>query len=257
MKCVRLLRHCRKCGLENHDKLETCVECGAHMHCGKDAVVGYTSCSNHGGPSPGRNFYGTGTMTTGGSSSFPITRLAAKYNKMMKDGQVLSNRAAINIIDDRITQLLERIDFNEAPDRLAKLTELWNLYVNASGVDEAVLKKQIGDEFEKVYHDYMAWRQIFDALDLRGKSVEREVKVLKEIKAIMTAEDGYELAAKIMAAVIRVIGDEPRKIKQVQYEFARIIGESSDLVTEGYTEDDGGDGQTAGGTPGSGDMDQA
>lgn len=257
MKCARLLKHCRKCKWENRDKLDTCPECGTDLHCGKDAVAGYTSCSNHGGPVPSRNFYGTGTMTTGSGSSFPITRLAAKYNKMMKDGQVLSNRAAINIIDDRITQLLERIDFNEAPDRLVKLTELWNLYINASGVDEAVLKKQIGDEFEKVYHDYMAWRQIFDALDLRGKSVEREVKVLKEIKAIMTAEDGYELAAKIMAAVIRVIGDEPKKIKQVQYEFARIIGESSDLTLEGLIEDDGGDGQTAGGTPGSGDMDQA
>ena len=59
----------------------------------------------------------------------------------------------------------------------------------------------------------------------------------------MTAEDGYELAAKIMAAVIRVIGDDPKKIKQVQYEFTRIIGEPSDLVTEGYSEDVGGSGE--------------
>lgn len=257
MKCTRLLKHCRKCKLENKDKLEVCAGCGEDLHCDRDAVAGYTACVNHGGPAPSRNFYGTGTMTTGSGSSFPLTRLAAKYNQMKKDGQVLSNRAAINIIDERITQLLERIDLGEAPDRLAKLYELWTQYVNAHGVDEAVLKKQIGDEFEKVYHDYAAWRQIFEALDLRGKSVEREVKVLKEIKAIMTAEDGYELAAKMLAAVIRVIGDEPKKIKQAQYEFSRIIGESSDLTVEGSVEDDGGDGETAGGTPGSGDVDQA
>jgi hypothetical protein len=256
MKCTRLLKRCGKCGLENNG-LPTCPDCGTDLHCKKDAVSGYTGCASHGGPVPSRNFYGVGTMTTGSGSSFPLTRLAAQYNKMMKDGQVLSNRAAINIIDTRITQLLGRIDFDEAPDRLAKLNELWSEYVNSDGVDAAVLKKQISDEFEKVYHDYMAWRQIFDALDLRGKSVEREVKVLKEIKAIMTAEDGYELAAKIMAAVIRVIGDEPKKIKQVQYEFARIIGESSDLVTERHLEDDGRDGEATGGTPRSGDMDQA
>lgn len=183
-------------------------------------------------------------MTTGSGSSFPLTRLASKYNQMMKNGQVLSNRAAIDVIDGRIQQLLERIDFDEAPDRTRKLYELWNEFTAAEGVEAAVLKKQISDEFEKVYHDYMAWEQIFAALDLRGKSVEREVKVLKEIKAIMTAEDGYELAAKMMAAVMRVVGDDPKKIKQVQYEFSRITGESSDLVTEGHYEDVGGGGET-------------
>lgn len=179
-------------------------------------------------------------MTTGSGSSFKITRLAAKYNSMMRNGQVLSNRAAIDVIDTRIRQLLDRIDFDEAPDRTAKLYSLWKEYENADGVDAAVLKKKIADEFEKVYHDYAAWEQIFTALDLRGKSVEREVKVLTQIKAIMTAEDGYELAAKMMAAVMRVIGDNPQKMKQVQYEFAKLIGESSDIVAEGNIEDDGG-----------------
>lgn len=244
MKCQAVINRCRHCETFNDEKKETCPHCGDDLHCQNEAVVGYTHCSNHGGPAPKRNFYGRGTMTTGSGSSFPLTRLASKYNAMMKNGQVLSNRAAIDVIDQRITQLLERIDFDEAPDRTHKLYELWNEYVAAEGVDAAVLKKQISDEFEKVYHDYMAWNQIFSALDLRGKSVEREVKVLKEIKAIMTAEDGYELAAKMMAAVMRVVGDDPKKIKQVQYEFTRIIGESSDLVTEGHYEDVGGSGET-------------
>lgn len=226
------------------------------MRCQNDAVQGYTRCSKHGGPSPARNFYGRGSMTTGSGSGFPITRLAARYNKMMTDGQVLSNRAAINVIDERIKQLLERVDIGEAPDRLAKLYSLWQEFEYADGVDAVLLKKKIADEFEKVYHDYAAWNQIFSALDLRGKAVEREVKVLTAIKAIMTAEDGYQLTAKIMAAVIRVIGDDPQRIKKVQYEFARIIGESSDRVTEEHAEDDGGGSDEGTGEAGSGDMDQ-
>lgn len=256
MRCQRNRKRCQECERENVENFRKCAVCGADMQCGKNAVNGYTSCPSHGGPVPSRNFYGKGTMTTGSGSSFPLSRLAAKYNAMMKNGQVLSNRGAIEVIDIRITQLLERVDFDEAPDRLSKLYSLWAEYVDAEGVDAAVLKKRIGDEFEKVYHDYMAWNQIFLALDLRGKSVEREVKVLKEIKAIMTAEDGYELAAKMMAAVMRVIGDDPRKMKQVQYEFAKLIGESSDLVAEGYTEDDGGGIEESGGETGSGDVDQ-
>lgn len=248
MKCGSIISKCRKCGFENKDRLETCPECGEDMHCQNESVVGYPKCSNHGGPAPRRNFYGRGTMTTGSGSSFALTRLAAKYNQMMTNGQVLSNRAAIEIVDSRITQLLERIDFDEAPDRVARLYELWTAFTTEeNGAEKIALEKKISDEFEKVYHDYKAWEQIFAALDLRGKSVEREVKVLKEIKAIMTAEDGYELAAKLLGAVMRVIGDEPKKLKQVQYEFTRIIGQSSDLVIEGHGEDDGGGSEEGGG----------
>lgn len=243
MRCAKKLRKCRKCGNENIGRKETCAECGEDMRCGQSAVDGYTFCVVHGGPVPSRNFYGVGPMTTGSGSSFKLTRLAAKYNQMQTNGNLLSSRAAIGLIDQRITQLLERIDFDEAPDRTAKLYGLWNEYLDADGVDAAVLKKKISDEFEKVYHDYQAWTQIFSALDLRGKTVEREVKVLTSIKAIMTAEDGYELAAKMMAAVMRVIGDDPKRLKQVQYEFTKLIGESSDLVTAGLDEDVGGGGQ--------------
>lgn len=209
---------------------------------------------------PSRNFYGTGIMTTGSGSSFPLTRLAARYNQMKKDGRVLSNRNAIDVIDTRISQLLERIDLNEAPERMVILSEMWKQYELEldSGQNAAayMTRKSISAQFEKAYHDYMAWKQTFEALDLRGKMVEREVKVLKEIHAIMTAEDAYELVAKLMAAVIRVNGDDPKKIKQVQHEFTRIIGESSDLSVEGSAEEIGGDSEEGGDSGGSGEMDR-
>ena len=180
-------------------------------------------------------------MTTGSASSFPLTRLAAQYNKMRKDGQVLSNRAAIEVIDTRIRQLAERIDVNDAPDRLARLFTLWNEYQDAKGSGRSVEASQkefaLSQEFEKANTDYAAWRQMFEGLDLRRKMVESEVKVLKEIHAIMTAEDAYELSAKLLAAVMRVV-DDPKKLKQVQYEFTRIIGESGDNASEGYGESD-------------------
>lgn len=228
------------------------------MGCGKKAVDGYTLCIQHGGPVPSRNFYGKGSMNTGSGSSFPLMRLAAAYNKQLSNGVVLSNRAAIDIIDIRIKQLLDRVDVEEAPNRVAKLYELWEEFkgTTAGTTNYTLAKKALDDAFERVYHDYKAWEQIFEALDLRGKTAEREIKALREIKAIMTAEDGYQLAAKMLAAVIRVIGDDPKKIKQVQYEFSRLIGESSDLATERHREDVGGSGETVGGKEGFGDMDK-
>ena len=230
------------------------------MRCNKEAVSGYTLCTNHGGPVPSRNFYGSGNMENGSRSRFPIVRLAARYNKMMTNGQVMSNRASIDVIDRRITQLLERVDVEEAPERVAKLYELWKQFSEAQAdgktMEEMSIKKKLDAEFEKIYHDYAGWKQIFEAMDLRGKQVEREVKVLKEIKAIMTAEDAYEMVSKLLAAVLRVVGDEPKRMKQVQYEFTRIIGESGSDVIEGHGEDAGGERETDGGEEGFGDVDQ-
>lgn len=219
------------------------------MHCTASAVPGYSVCRYHGGPVPSRNFYGRGPMKDGSNSSFQLSRLAASYNRMVTDGKVLSNRAAVDLIDQRIQQLLERVDLDEAPDRIKALYEKWeelNSYTIPSP-EFYQAREELNAIFERIYHDYAAWNQIFLALDLRGKTTEREIKALKEIHAILTAEDAYELAAKLMAAVMRVIGDEPKKIKQVQYEFARIIGESSDRVTAQDADDDGGGVEEAGG----------
>lgn len=241
-KCLALKKNC-KCGWKvgRGKRVENCPECGADMHCGHDAVVGYAYCSYHGAPAPNRNFYGSGTLMTGSSSQFPLTRLAASYNRMKTDGRVLSNRQSIDIIRMRIQQLAERIDLNEAPDRMAKLYGLWGKYTEMKEkgreAEAHLIEGEITEEFDKVYHDYSAWKQMFDALDMDRKMVESEVKVLTQIHAIMTVEDGYELSAKLLAAVMKVV-DNPKMLKQVQYEFTRIIGESGDNAAKGYGEDD-------------------
>lgn len=246
MRCQSLRRKCRACGNKVDGKRqEKCPTCGSDMHCTEKAVEGYSRCRWHGGPVPSRNFYGRGPVKDGRMSSFPITRLSARYLKMQEDGRILSNRATIDLIDKRVMQLLERVDVKEAPDRVMALFEKWQeLKAQAIGSTEYLTARLEMDElFERVYHDYAAWNQIFTALELRGKATEREIKALKELRAIMTAEDGYELVAKLMAAVIRVIGDDPKKIKQVQYEFAKIIGERGEFSDRDGAEDD----ETAGG----------
>jgi len=257
LKCSALLTYCRECKELNKDKLEKCATCGADMHCKDKAVEGYKNCKRHGGPNPQNNYYGSHKMKNGMNSQFELTRLAARYAQMQESGVLMSNRAAVDVVDNRIKQLLDRTDLEEAPDRVVKLYGLWNEYINEeSQVELVVLKKKLSDEFEKVYHDYAAWKQIFEALDLRSKMVEREIKIIKELKGIMTVEDGRELMAQLMGAVMRVIGEDSQKLRQVQYEFTRISGEVSDLVVEGDSETIGGDGGAVGGQEGFGELDQ-
>lgn len=233
MLCQAFCKNCKKCGwrVGFGKRQAACPDCGNDLHCPNQAVKGYTLCQTHGGPAPHRGWYGKGKLVNGSGSQFPITRLAAKYNQSQKDGRLLSNRAAVEIIDARVLQLAERIDVDDAPDRLNLLYNLWQEYTEAKAnsrkVDEIAKERQLDAAFEKARTDYEAWNQMMTALDLRRRMIESEVKVLKEIKAIMTAEDAYELTAKLLAAVMRVV-DDPTKLKQVQYEFTRIIGEPGD-----------------------------
>lgn len=261
MKCVGILAKCRDCGFWNKDEKKQCPNCGStNMKCTSNAVKGYNRCEKHGGPNPKNNYYGSQKMVTGMNSQFPITRLAAKYAQIQSDGVVMSNRAAIDVIDTRIRQLLDRVDVEDAPERMARLYTLWQEYEECLAKDdklnEIVTRKAISETFEKAYHDYQGWKQILEALDLRGKQVEREVKVIKEMKGLMTAEDGYELVAKIMGAIMRLFQGDSHTLKKVQYEFTKIIGEPSDLVIEEDDRDIGRDSDTDRGEEGFGDVDQ-
>lgn len=142
----------------------------------------------------------------------------------------------MEIIRTRVQQLADRIDLNEDPMRLSKLMKLWSEYGDARRTgDELEARKisiLISAEFEAAYHDYASWQQMFEALDLDRKMVESEVKIAKEMKAILTAEDAYELAAKLLASIIEaassiILDDATRGkfLKRIQYEFARLVGD--------------------------------
>jgi len=255
-QCKSFLHKCRVCGLRFHDwdKAPTCPDCGADRHCKQQAVSGYNFCPNHGAPNPRNNYWGIGRpMTNGGASQFPLTRLAAKYNKMMKDGRILSNRHSIVIIRDRVIQLMERLDENDAPDRLAVLEKLWGQYKEqkdaGQNVEMILTAKKIDLAFEAARTDFAVWNQMIQLLDLDRKMVESEIKIAREIKAIITADEATEMLAKIMASIFSAVNsmttvsihDKGIILKRVQYEFSRITGDYADQETYEGTEPGGGE----------------
>jgi len=227
VKCKGLISKCRNCErkFQRNDPTSNCPDCGTSRECSSNAVVGFNYCHQHGGPHASIGYYGKESLV----DRFPLLKLAEKYKKMQRDGRLLSNRSSMEMVRGRIQQLAERIDFEEAPDRMEKLNKLWvelrEAENNGNGAETVVLKSQIDEEFRKAYTDYAAWKQMFEAIDLDRKLVESEVKVVKEIKAILTAEDAYNLVAKLLAIILRVFPEDPRKLRQVQFEFTKLIGD--------------------------------
>lgn len=175
---------------------------------------------------------------TGEYSEKPLARISSKYLRMLNDGNFLSNRAAVDMIDERILELADRIDEHNAPERVRNLYVTWQKFKRAREAGDTAKEMKFYLEmeniFDAVYHDYMSWSQMFEALEQRRKHVESEVKILKSINAMMTAEDAVELVGKVLAVILRV-EDDPKKIKQYHYELNRLIGGlSPEETVEGF-----------------------
>lgn len=232
MVCNGLVNTCKNkdCAkrFPSYDKQNPCPDCGRDRKCEKPSISGYRFCEVHGGPNPKKGYYGTGAaVVTGKKSSFPLMQLASKQAMLQKNGVYLSNKDSLSIVRRRVEQLLERIDENQAPDRLSNLSKLWEQYkfqLNTNPALAVTTLVLIDDEFEKAYHDYAAWKQMFDALRLDKELVESEVKIAKELNAILTAEDAYELVAQIIGIIMNV-EDDRKKLKRYQFEFQRLVGD--------------------------------
>lgn len=206
-----------------------CENCGTSLACNRPAASYSEYCANHGGPVPAQGKYPE-------MRQFPIVRLAEKYNQMQTSARMLSLQSSIALVRGRIEQLAERIDENHAPDRLSKIAKLWQEYIEEPSETERVkIKYKITHQINAAVTDFAAWEQLMLAMDLDRKLVESEVKVVKDIRAILTAEDAYELVAKLLAIILRVFPDDPKKLMQVQYEFSRLIGDKP-IETGNYTD---------------------
>lgn len=244
MQCQGYNKNCKNCGrhFSKYEHYKECPDCGADLSCTKNAVSGYNLCERHGGPNPKNDFYGIGNpIVSGKTSHFPLTRLASKYAEMQRDGRIMTNRLSIEIVRERIQELLKRIDTEEAPQRMAKLNKLWKqfypLFKTGQDMDAHTVAKQLDAEFEAAYQDYVAWKQIFEAVDLDRRLIESEAKVAKAMKAILTAEEAYELVAEIFAVIIN-IEDDPKKLKRYQFELTRLVGDGSVVEAERSDEKD-------------------
>lgn len=176
----------------------------------------------------------------------PDIELADKSQAIQNSHLVLSNRKDMELVRYRIGQILERIDAREAPDRLERLTKLWEKYTdavkNGMKIESSKIMLELDKEFSKARTDFASWQQIFDAIELDRKLVESEVKVLKDMKAIMTAEDAHELAAKLLSIIVESIQrsdilpeQKSQLIGSISFEFTRLVGEQTDRRSRGST----------------------
>jgi len=238
--CEELVFKCRECKylFRRDERYLNCPDCGADRTCGKYAIKGSVVCRHHGGPSIKRKYGGRHglSMKTGKQSKSLIPRMASKYLEMGENAMYVLGRKSIDLLDQRILDLLERTDAESSPERMERIIRYWKalndavpgLKYDVSNDKEALRAyNMLDDEMQAAFHDYESWKQIFEALELRRKHTESEVKILEKLKAMMTAEDGMELVSQLFAAVMKVLKNEPKGhhlVQLIRIEFEGITG---------------------------------
>lgn len=242
--CEYLKDKCPQCSryFRRDERYIDCPDCGASRKCGSYAVKGQKYCVKHGGKANLKAKYEPikgSAIVTGKNSKSIIANLASKYVEMGKSGPLVSNRKTLSILDARITELLDRIEEGYSVQRIKTIVSAWEtLKESVPGLRMWVKESKkasgayntLDSEVDKAFHDYESWQQIGEFFNLRSKISKDEMSILKDMRALITAEDAYDLVAQLLAATITVLGDVPdgpKYIQSIHREFARILGEPS------------------------------
>jgi len=210
--CGARTKTCRKCGRryskEEYD-LWNCPDCGEPRACRRSVVREGARCKFHGGAS--LKGAAAPSFTHGRYSKYLPTRLLERYQTAQTDGELLSLRDEVAMLDVRLSELVAGLDTGESVDVWAALGAAYEDLTGARnsgdsrGMAQALI--QIGDLIEKGRAKGPAWREIIGLFDQRRKLVESERKRIVELQQVITAEKAMALITAVVHTVASHVDD--------------------------------------------------
>lgn len=164
--------------------------------------------------------------THGRYSKYLPARLAARYQEAQADTELLALREEISLIDSRLSDLLKRVDTNEAGHWWKELQRVYKEYREAEGKADLPAMRaalyQWGDIVRLGTSDYAAWNEVYNVLEQRRKLVESERKRLVEMQQMITSER----AMLLISALVGVVRDhvtDPIILKAISADVGKLI----------------------------------
>lgn len=181
--------------------------CGAKLR-NKDAICTNPAMENgrcrlHGGLTPKGVLQGN--FKTGRySSSLPV-RLAAKYEELRNDPELLNISDEIAILRTRLSDLLDRSDSGQAQESWQRIQELARSLGNSN-------PEQVGQEILEIANsslaEYQTWSDIQRTMEQLRKLTDSERARLKEMQSYLDTNQVLSLAAALLASVKSHVQDK-------------------------------------------------
>ena len=158
--------------------------------CRRRAITGKTVCYVHGGAS--RGSVASATYKHGRYSKYLPARLSGRYQEAQADTELLALREEISLIDSRLSDLLQRVDTNEAGHWWKELNRVYDDFRVATAKADTEAARHCLNEWGRIVQlgssDYAAWDEVYNTIEQRRKLVESERKRLVEMSQVLTVE---------------------------------------------------------------------
>lgn len=197
--------------------------CGAKTrkapgYCQGTVLMNGGRCRMHGGASQGRPW-------TTGKYSKRLRELRERFGCAVDDPELLDLRPGISVYDDRIRDLMDKLDDTDCPEFRERAVELMDEVKEAArqgfGVAEAITA--LDRWLRKARMESRAWTELLNNVDRRAVRTENAIdKYLKGANAI-TERDFRNLLSIIIDMVIDEAGPESAKriVNRLHREISR------------------------------------
>lgn len=206
-RCNSLLRHQR------------------NRYCPNYPIHGRNRCKHHGGKTvQGRDHpaFKSGRW----SKSLP-TNLAAKYDELVGDSEIINLGQDIALLDVRLTELLGRLETEESEFSWRKARQT---FTSLRGALTSGDKTQVRDALQQLNQVLNSgagadqnWREIREALQERRLLVESERRRLVDMHQMVTVEEVLILVTAISAVVNQNVED-PRARQRIASDIQGMLG---------------------------------
>jgi hypothetical protein len=209
------------------------MQCNAHNkqtgeQCRRRAVKGMSVCQVHGGKTP----TGIGLPQTrhGRYSKHLPVRLKEQFEQAVGDGELLSSREDIALLDSRLSDVLASASNGEAGELWNSLKEARRAYVSASGKGAEEKRRDAISTIlwliDEGYQEWQSWKDIRFMLQERRQLVESERKRLVDMQQMITAERANVMLLRIQD-IIRTHVRDSDTLQSIAEEFRVLsLGES-------------------------------
>lgn len=188
------------------------TSCGAKTRNGtpcKQPAMPNGRCRLHGG----KSLAGTASpqFKTGRYSKYMPQRLLERYEQSVDDPELLNMRHELSLLDARLTDLLQRVDTNEARALWEEIRkshdEAKRMLINEDYAGLLIALDKLDRAAGSGLADYDAWNEIEKLIDQRRKLVEAEQKRLVAMQQMVSSEQVMVLIAALIDTVKRHVPD--------------------------------------------------
>lgn len=202
-------------------------KCGAKTRsggrCKRAPAPGYNRCNLHGGKTP--RGHALPHTKTGRYSKHLPTRMAARYLEAETDGELISLRSDVALLDARIADLLARVDSGESGRIWSDTKAAFEALRKANREHDTAKATEALFELDRLITrgqtDYATWAEVVNLVEQRRRTVDSERKHLQQMGQLVAVEQMMVLAGALLASVKQHVSDRDT-LQLITTDFTRL-----------------------------------